>query len=195
MNVVLMDGNAADREIIESTSFVFERHRKGPAKFDVLLVSFETARRSTELIASFEGCVRLRRGSQAQGRQLAHHQSRQEIGYTGFSCHGNPIQNNVKELGIISSSTRRSTRAGSTSRRACSTAAAGRWTPSGHGCARCLLPHAPPLKEDVEKIPAKEEIVAWVELTPEQRAYYCMIYEKQMHVLMEEQEQERAAAS
>jgi len=27
--------------------------------------------------------------------------------------------------------------------------------------------------------------VVWVELTPEQRAYYRMIYEKQVHVLME----------
>jgi SNF2 family DNA or RNA helicase len=41
------------------------------------------------------------------------------------------------------------------------------------------------MKEDVETIPAKEEIVVWVELTPEQRNYYRMIYEKQVHVLME----------
>ena len=27
--------------------------------------------------------------------------------------------------------------------------------------------------------------MVWVELTPEQRAYYRMIYEKQVHVLME----------
>ena len=36
------------------------------------------------------------------------------------------------------------------------------------------------MKEDVETIPAKEEIVVWVELTPEQRNYYRAIYEKQV---------------
>ena len=39
------------------------------------------------------------------------------------------------------------------------------------------------MKEDVETIPAKEEIVVWVELTTEQRNYYRMIYEKQVHNL------------
>ena len=40
------------------------------------------------------------------------------------------------------------------------------------------------MKEDVETIPAKEEVVMWVEMTPEQRVYYRAIYEKQAHVLL-----------
>ena len=54
MNVVLLDGNAEDRRVCEETEFYFEtRGPRGPAKFDVLLVSFETARRLTDLVASF----------------------------------------------------------------------------------------------------------------------------------------------
>ena len=35
------------------------------------------------------------------------------------------------------------------------------------------------MKEDVEDLPDKEEIVVSVELTPEQRHYYKAIFEKQ----------------
>jgi hypothetical protein len=55
MNVVLLDGNAEDRRVCKETEFYFEgRGAKGPAKFDVLLVSFETARRLNDLVASFD---------------------------------------------------------------------------------------------------------------------------------------------
>jgi hypothetical protein len=56
MNVVVLDGNAEDRRVCEETEFYFSSKGKGkgPAKFDVLLISFETARRLTDLIASFE---------------------------------------------------------------------------------------------------------------------------------------------
>ena len=36
------------------------------------------------------------------------------------------------------------------------------------------------MKEDVEDLPDKEEIVVSVELTPEQRHYYKAIFEKQV---------------
>ena len=56
MNVVVLDGNAEDRRICQETEFYFSSKGlgKGPAKFDVLLVSFETARRMTDLMGSFE---------------------------------------------------------------------------------------------------------------------------------------------
>ncbi|KDD72522.1 hypothetical protein H632_c3236p0, partial [Helicosporidium sp. ATCC 50920] len=41
------------------------------------------------------------------------------------------------------------------------------------------------LKEDVETLPQKEEVVIWVELAAEQRLYYRAIYEKQIGALME----------
>ena len=146
MNVVLMDGNAKDREIIESTEFWFpgKAPGKGPAKFDVLLVSFETARRLTELITSFEwaACVCDEAHKLKDVNSLTT-KAVMEIGYDWLLLlTGTPIQNNVKELfGIMHVLDPESTRAGSTSRRACSTAAAGRWTPSRScGCVRCSSP-------------------------------------------------------
>ncbi|CAG9464557.1 unnamed protein product [Pedinophyceae sp. YPF-701] len=41
------------------------------------------------------------------------------------------------------------------------------------------------LKEDVEQLPTKEEVLVWVELTPEQRAFYKMVYEKRVSDLMQ----------
>lgn len=40
------------------------------------------------------------------------------------------------------------------------------------------------MKEDVETIPAKEEVVMWIQQTWEQRTYYRAIYEGQAHVVM-----------
>jgi SNF2 family DNA or RNA helicase len=40
------------------------------------------------------------------------------------------------------------------------------------------------MKEDVETLPEKEEVVIWVELTVEQRAYYKALYERQIGALM-----------
>ena len=36
------------------------------------------------------------------------------------------------------------------------------------------------MKEDVENLPDKEEIVVWVELTPEQHHYYRAIFAKEV---------------
>ena len=35
------------------------------------------------------------------------------------------------------------------------------------------------MKEDVETLPEKEEVVVWVELTQQQRAYYKALYANQ----------------
>ncbi|KAL4423047.1 hypothetical protein ABPG77_002081 [Micractinium sp. CCAP 211/92] len=40
------------------------------------------------------------------------------------------------------------------------------------------------MKEDVETLPEKEEVIIWVELTPEQRAYYRAIYENEIGTLL-----------
>jgi len=40
------------------------------------------------------------------------------------------------------------------------------------------------MKEDVETLPEKEEVIIWVELTAEQRVYYKAIYEGQIATLM-----------
>lgn len=40
------------------------------------------------------------------------------------------------------------------------------------------------MKEDVETLPEKEEVIIWVELTREQRAYYSALYAKQIGALL-----------
>jgi SNF2 family DNA or RNA helicase len=40
------------------------------------------------------------------------------------------------------------------------------------------------MKEDVENIPEKEEVVVWVEMTADQRSYYKALHESKMHVLL-----------
>ena len=97
-----MDGNAKDREIVESTEFWFpgKAPGKGPAKFDVLLASFETARRLTELVASFEwaACVCDEAHKLKDVNSLTT-KAVMEIGYDWLLLlTGTPIQNNVKEL-------------------------------------------------------------------------------------------------
>jgi len=54
---------------------------------------------------------------------------------------------------------------------------------------RCLQEDLKPLllrrmKEDVEALPEKEEVVIWVELTAQQRAYYKAIYGRQIGTLL-----------
>lgn len=36
------------------------------------------------------------------------------------------------------------------------------------------------MKEDVEDLPEKEEVIVWVRLTTQQHAYYKAIYQKQV---------------
>lgn len=36
------------------------------------------------------------------------------------------------------------------------------------------------MKEDVESLPEKEEVIVWVDLTVEQRIYYKAMYEDQI---------------
>ena len=38
------------------------------------------------------------------------------------------------------------------------------------------------MKEDVENLPEKEEVVVWVELTQQQRAYYRALYSNQVQL-------------
>ncbi len=40
------------------------------------------------------------------------------------------------------------------------------------------------MKEDVEQLPEKEEVIVWVQMTPEQRQYYRALYGKQIGALL-----------
>lgn len=38
------------------------------------------------------------------------------------------------------------------------------------------------MKEDVENLPEKEEVVVWVQLTHQQRSYYKALYSNQVYM-------------
>ena len=146
MNVVLMDGNAKDREIIESTEFWFpgKAPGKGPASSTSFWYPSRPHAGSRSLIASFEwaACVCDEAHKLKDVNSLTT-KAVMEIGYDWptRSRERRSRTTSRNSSASCTSSTRRSTRAGSTSRRACSTAAAGRWTPSRScGCVRCSSP-------------------------------------------------------
>jgi chromodomain-helicase-DNA-binding protein 7 len=191
MNVVVLDGNAEDRRVCEETEFYFSSkgQGKGPAKFDVLLVSFETARRLTDTIASFEWalCV-VDEAHKLKDVNSQTTQSVMDIPYEWLLLlTGTPIQNNVRELfgmmHVLDPEAYPSWE--EFQERFCD---GGKEVDATQvmRLRDVLKPRMlRRMKEDVETIPAKEEIVVWVELTPEQRNYYRAIYEKQVHVLLE----------
>ena len=133
MNVVVLDGNAEDRRVCEETEFYFEaRGAKGPAKFDVMLVSFETARRLTDTMNQFEWAMCV--VDEAHKLKDVNSQTTQAVMDIGYDwlllLTGTPIQNNVKELfGMMHVLDPRRTRAGRSSRTSSATAAR-RWTRS-----------------------------------------------------------------
>ena len=190
MNVVVLDGNAEDRRVCEETEFYFEaRGAKGPAKFDVMLVSFETARRLTDTMNQFEWAMCV--VDEAHKLKDVNSQTTQAVMDIGYDwlllLTGTPIQNNVKELfgmmHVLDPETYPSWE--EFQDEFCD----GGKEVDAEQVLRLREVLKPRMlrrmKEDVETIPAKEEIVVWVELTPEQRNYYRAIYEKQVHVLLE----------
>ena len=191
MNVVVLDGNAEDRAVCEETEFYFSSKGKGrgPAKFDVLLVSFETARRLTDTIASFEWalCV-VDEAHKLKDVNSQTTQSVMDIPYEWLLLlTGTPIQNNVRELfGMMHVLDPEAYPSWEAFQDAFCDGGAAVDAQQVMRLRDVLKPRMlRRMKEDVESIPAKEEIVVWVELTPEQRNYYRAIYEKQVHVLLE----------
>jgi SNF2 family DNA or RNA helicase len=191
MNVVVLDGNAEDRRICQETEFYFSSKGlgKGPAKFDVLLVSFETARRMTDLMGSFEWALCV--VDEAHKLKDVNSQTTRSVMDVPYEwlllLTGTPIQNNVRELfgmmHVLDKETYPSWE--EFQDEFCD---GGREVDAEQvmRLRDVLKPRMlRRMKEDVETIPAKEEIVVWVELTPEQRNYYRAIYEKQVHVLLE----------
>ena len=191
MNVVVLDGNAEDRRVCEETEFYFSSKGKGkgPAKFDVLLISFETARRLTDLIASFEWAMCV--VDEAHKLKDVNSQTTRcvmDIPYEWLLLlTGTPIQNNVRELfGMMHVLDPESYPSWEEFQDAFCDGGKEVDATQVMRLRDVLKPRMlRRMKEDVETIPAKEEIVVWVELTPEQRNYYRAIYEKQVHVLLE----------
>ena len=187
MNVVVFDGSAADREVCAEHEFYVQGTRR--VKFDVMLVSFENVRKNVEMFERFSwaACV------VDEAHKLKDVNSQTTLSVTSMRYDwlllltGTPIQNNIKELyGMLHILDPRQFDS---------------WEDfqdefcdeSGDVDAEQVLRLRELLKprmlrrmkEDVEKIPAKEEIVVWVEMTAQQRGYYRALYENQIHVLLE----------
>ncbi|CEF98466.1 Helicase, C-terminal [Ostreococcus tauri] len=187
MNVIVFDGSAADREVCIEHEFFVQGSRK--PKFDVMLVSFDNVRRNIELLErfSFAMCV------VDEAHKMKDVNSQTTIAVTSLRYDwlllltGTPIQNNIKELyGMLHILDPRQFHSWEDFRdEFCDES--GEVDATQVMRLRDLLKPRMlrRMKEDVEKIPAKEEVVVWVELTPQQRGYYRALYENQIHVLLE----------
>ncbi len=189
MNVIVYDGSGADRELCAEHEFYVQGTRS--VKFDVMLVSFENVRRNTELFEQFSWAMVV----VDEAHKLKDINSQTTASVTALRYDwlllltGTPIQNNIKELfGMLHILDPRQFDSWEDFQDEYCDA-------SGDVDAEQVLRLREVLKlrmlrrmkEDVEKIPAKEEVVVWVELTAQQRAYYRALYENQIHVLLEGQ--------
>ena len=196
MNAIIFNGNVDDRDKCEKYEFWLNKET-GEVKFDILLISYEGIRGHGETILSdftFEALV-VDEGHRLKNIKSATTQSILSMQYDWLlMLTGTPIQNNIKELfGLM---------------HVLSPEAYPDWEtfvkefgldPVNAG----NINHQPTaeqvisirevlkprmlrrLKDDVEKIPAKEEIVVKVELSAQQRGYYIAIAEKNVGVLLE----------
>ena len=196
MNAVIYDGTAIDRQKCEEFEFWLDPtasvHDK-ETKFDVVLVSYENVLKFGSTVFktfTFEVLV-VDEGHRLKNIESATAKAILALNYDWLlMLTGTPIQNNVKDLfGLMH-------------------VLAPKEYPNWY--AFCDLFSIDPLfqndptaeqvmqirdalkprllrrlKDDVEKIPAKEEIILWVELTPLQRTYYKAVYEKKVDVLLQ----------
>ena len=199
MNAVVYDGSAADRAECQRWEFHFGTGPRGsgrrgagvvanPYKFDVLLTTYDTMRNEGALLGSINWSVcvadeahRLKAVDSFTSIAL-----RQEYRFGWLlMLTGTPVQNDLKELfGLL---------------HILDSAAFPTWAAfQEHFCptgqleasrapllAAALRPYLlRRMKEDVEDIPEKEEVVVWVEMTADQRAYYKALHEAKIHVLL-----------
>ena len=199
MNAVVYDGSAADRAECQRWEFHFGSGPRGsgrrgagvvanPYKFDVLLTTYDTMRNEGALLGSINWAVcvadeahRLKAVDSFTSIAL-----RQEYRFGWLlMLTGTPVQNDLKELfgllHILDQVTFPSWAAFQE-----------HYCPNGSlEAARAPLLAAAlrpyllrRMKEDVEDIPEKEEVVVWVEMTADQRAYYKALHEAKIHVLL-----------
>ena len=187
MNAVVFDGSAADREVCAEHEFYVGNTRE--VKFDVLLVSFENVRRNTEIFEQFSWAMCV--VDEAHKMKDVNSQTTASVMSLRYDwlllLTGTPIQNNIKELyGMLHILDPRQFHSWDDFKEEFCDASGDVDAEQVMRLRDILKPRMlRRMKEDVEKIPTKEEIVVWVELTPQQRAYYRALYENQIHVLLE----------
>ncbi|KAK9833308.1 hypothetical protein WJX81_005199 [Elliptochloris bilobata] len=192
MNAVLYAGDAADRALIQEHELRFAGDPKSSkrAKFNILLASYEMVAKDASVFQRYtwetvivdEG-HRLK-SSKGHARRVIEALSIKWL----LLLTGTPIQNNMAELhGIMSLLDAEEfgdeddflERYGG-----------GRANPMPdpeqvHALQEALRPRfLRRMKEDVETLPEKEEVVVWVELTAQQRIFYKGIYEGRIGALL-----------
>ncbi|KAG2455048.1 hypothetical protein HYH02_000873 [Chlamydomonas schloesseri] len=198
MNVVLFAGSAADRAVILEHEF----YHTGPsgsgssraallgggrgakeAKFHVLLTSYETLRQEKSLFKSIPWAAAVfDEAHKLKGINSSTRATVQELDIRWLLLlTGTPIQNNMTELYSILSLLDPDGYPSLDDFNARFGGAGPGQPPSVAQIKKLQESLAPILlrrmKEDVEELPQKEEVVIWVELSQQQRAYYRALYE------------------
>ncbi|MEW5298254.1 MAG: hypothetical protein WDW36_001399 [Sanguina aurantia] len=180
MNVVLFSGDAEDRKVIIDHELFFPKNVKPRCKFDVLLVSYERLVMDKAMFwgidfvaAVFDEAHKLK-GFKSSVRAVVE----QLNTYWKLMLTGTPIQNNMAELFSMMNMLNPQSYPhleGFTKR-----FGGGGAVPTVEqirSLQECLAPILlRRMKEDVEDLPEKEEVIIWVELTAEQRTYYKALY-------------------
>eukprot|EP00854_Cymbomonas_tetramitiformis_P006879 gene6879-8213_t len=190
MNVVLFAGGAADRALCLEYDFFHGKSKAGRVKFNVLLTSFELARSEGPMLEKikFQAIV------VDEAHRLKDLNSQTTMSITALDYKwallltGTPIQNNVKELfsllHVLDAETWHSWE--EFSAKYCG----GGEKPKGAEEVAMIKEMLKPrllrrLKEEVETLPTKEEVIVWVELTKEQKSYYRAVYERKIHIMLQ----------
>ncbi|WIA09219.1 hypothetical protein OEZ85_008629 [Tetradesmus obliquus] len=191
MNVVLYTGSANDRRLIRETEFYYPSDRTvrkvlGP-RFDVLLTSYETVLKDKAELKKLDyAALILDEAHRLKSRTSATRAALLELPvHWWLLLSGTPVQNNMRELqGLMSVLDEEAYGDLETFLERF-----GDDKPSLAQIRALQAALAPVLlrrmKEDVEDLPEKEEVVIWVELTQEQRRYYRALYAKQIGSLLQ----------
>ncbi|CAK0786707.1 hypothetical protein CVIRNUC_009921 [Coccomyxa viridis] len=186
MNVLEYTGSKHDRQIIRKHEFYYEGRSHKTLKFDVLLTSYETVLRDSSVFVGIKWKTMI--ADEAHRFKSVSGQTRSVITRMDVMWKllltGTPVQNSMEELfGIMNVLD-----ADKYSDEADFLARFGKGMPTPQQVQDLQEELRPILlrrmKEDVEDLPEKEEVVVRVQLTKQQRRFYNGIYEKQIGALL-----------
>eukprot|EP00798_Chlamydomonas_sp_ICE-L_P018819 gene18819-25364_t len=188
INVVVYSGSSADRKMIEDNEFYFDKPRgriqQSDIKFDALLVSYEMLLKERGLFGRIPFAV----GVFDEAHKLKGINSSTRSAVMDLNVEwkllltGTPIQNNLSELFSILNLLDPDAHPDIEE----FNEMYGDGSASSVDQVKALQAILAPIllrrmKEDVETLPEKEEVIVWVELTAEQRS---ALYSKQIGALM-----------
>ncbi|KAK9815748.1 hypothetical protein WJX72_008847 [[Myrmecia] bisecta] len=190
MNVVQYSGSAADRQLIQTYEFRYlgDKAAAPRKKFNVLLTSYEYVLKDRAVFESITWATVIideahrMKSTTAATRQVI---DRMDITWL-LLLTGTPVQNNIRELwGIMSLLDQAKYGAEEDFYERFGGDREAPTIQQIHALQAELKPILlRRMKEDVETLPEKEEVIVWVELTQQQRAYYRALYSKQIASLL-----------